>query len=360
MADAGFNDSKLVGNYLNMYFSQDQGVRLGDSAVVSLKLHGLYSKRRGWVKIFANQDAGKNYLKFVDEKQVVHIDVYHELGEIDPRLVARRIFKAVQANLLADEPSLKYVEDMLFRQAIDFCHKIMISTRMGSGSAYDLLQGNMEVPEDHKLEHVHVLAKLTSADYFWVLVIAEAVEDAILESGLKLSRVRGINHGLQKQPEQDLSSFLPIPWRRSGRGQEAERQVVKEKKNQLVVKLAERLGSVTEVEEFLNSFSGNPLKRKTKDSQVRRWGEIDQLVDQLLNANVLKKSIFGHSLSRDGEALLEFVAKHHHELETEMRRSIRRSPQGSHRARGPKQQLNRATKVYVTNHNKVIRLRDHP
>jgi len=359
MAETSFNDSKLIGNYLNIYFNQDQGVRLGDSAVVSFKVHGLYSKRRGWVKIYTNQDAGKNYLKFVDEKQVVHIDVYHQLGEIDPRLVARRIFQTVQENLLAEEPSLKYVEDMLFRQVIDFCHKIMISTRLGSGSAYDLLQGNMDVPEDQKLEHVHVLAKLNSSEYFWVLVIAEAVEDAILESGFKLSRVRGINHGMQKQPEQDLSSFLPIPWRRGGRG-EPERQVDREKKNRLVVKLAERLGSVTEVEEFLKSFSNNPLKRKTKDSQVRRWGEVDQLVDQLLNANVLKKSLFGHTLSRDGEALLDYIAKHHNEMETEMRRSIRRSPQGSHRARGPKQQLNRASRVYVTNHNKVVRLREHP
>ncbi|MGE5404696.1 MAG: vWA domain-containing protein, partial [Candidatus Saccharibacteria bacterium] len=359
MAESGFNDSKIVGNYLTMYFNQDQGVRLGDSAVVSQKLHGLYSKRRGWVKIYSNQDAGKNYLKFVDEKQVIHIDVYHELGEIDPRLVARRIFRAVQDFLLEEEPSLKYVEDMMFRQAIDFCHKLMISTRIGSGSAYDLLQGHMDVPEDKKLEHVHILAKLKSEEYYWVLIIAEAAEEAILESGLKLSRVRGINHGFQKQPEADLSSFLPIPWRRGGRG-EPERQVTREKKNRLVVKLAERLGSVTEVEEFLNSMSTNPLKRKTKDSQIRRWGEIDQLVDQLLNANVLKKSLFGYTLSKDGEALLDYVAKHHNELETEMRRSIRRSPQGSHRAHGPKQQLNRATRVYVTNHNKVLNLHDHP
>ena len=34
-----FNTSSVVGNYLNIYFGQEQGVRLGESGVVSLKAH---------------------------------------------------------------------------------------------------------------------------------------------------------------------------------------------------------------------------------------------------------------------------------------------------------------------------------
>jgi len=75
-----------VGNYLTLYFGQNQGVRLGESTVVSLKAHARMPEKRikGQIKILLNRDAGKVFLDFVDEGRVIHLDVFHRPGKVDP------------------------------------------------------------------------------------------------------------------------------------------------------------------------------------------------------------------------------------------------------------------------------------
>ena len=98
-----------VGNYLSLYFGQNQGVRLGESTVVSRKAHGRLPEKRvkGQIKILLNRDAGKTYLDYVDVDQVVHIDTYHKPGEINPRDAARAIFYALESHFLAQSPQLQ-------------------------------------------------------------------------------------------------------------------------------------------------------------------------------------------------------------------------------------------------------------
>jgi len=96
-----------VGNYLSLYFGQNQGVRLGESTVVSRKAHARLPEKRikGQIKILLNRDAGKTYLDYVDADQIVHIDVYHKPGYIDPRDAARAIFYAFDSYFLEKDPS---------------------------------------------------------------------------------------------------------------------------------------------------------------------------------------------------------------------------------------------------------------
>ena len=61
-----FNTSSVIGNYLRIYFRQEQGVRLGESGVVSLKVHQVVPGRKGQVKILTNRDAGQCFLEYID------------------------------------------------------------------------------------------------------------------------------------------------------------------------------------------------------------------------------------------------------------------------------------------------------
>lgn len=132
-----------VGNYLSLYFGQNQGVRLGESTVVSRKAHGRLPEKRikGQIKILLNRDAGKTYLDYVDADQVVHIDTYHKPGEIDPRDIARAIFYALEAHFLQQNPQLQYAEDERFRMVTGYANKLFITTNGGKGTVYDLFQG---------------------------------------------------------------------------------------------------------------------------------------------------------------------------------------------------------------------------
>ena len=72
------DNATSVANYLGLYLGQDQGVRLGDSVVVSTKAHRRMTEKRikGQIEILVNSDAGQTYLNYVDMEQVGGLPVY--------------------------------------------------------------------------------------------------------------------------------------------------------------------------------------------------------------------------------------------------------------------------------------------
>lgn len=347
-----------VGNYLSLYFGQNQGVRLGESTVVSRKAHGRMPEKRvkGQIKILLNRDAGKTYLDYVDADQVVHIDTYHKPGEIDPRDTARAIFYALDKHFLEKNPQLQYAEDERFRLVTDYANKIFITTNGGKGTVYDLFQGIMRpfIEGEEGFDHVHILARLSREEYYLVYVIAEAVEEVVLQSEVKLAKVRNITHGNQKQAEESFAGYIKLPWKKF-KGQHARQLPAKENVNQLILKLAEKFGGVDEIEEFLDSYSTNIFKRKGIDQQKKKWGDVEHYIEQLEELGLLKDTVMGKVLTRKGINLKEFVINHKCELETEIRRNMRRAPSGgTSRFRKLGKTDKKSSQVEFTNRNKTI------
>lgn len=346
-----------VGNYLSLYFGQNQGVRLGESTVVSRKAHARMPEKRikGQIKILLNRDAGKTYLDYVDADQIVHIDVYHKPGEIDPRDTARAIFYAIDNYFLEKNPQLQYAEDERFRIVTDYANKIFVTTNGGKGTVYDLFQGIMRpfIEEEEGFDHVHILARLNREEYYMVYIIAEAVEEVVLQSEVKLAKVRNIIHGNQKQAEESFAGYIKLPWKKF-KGQNARQLPAKENVNQLILKLAEKFGGVDEIEEFLDSYSTNIFKRKGIDQQKKKWGDIEHYVEQLEELGLLKDTVMGKVLTRKGINLKDFVMNHKCELETEIRRNMRRVPSGgTSRFRKMGKAEKKSSQVEFTNRNKT-------
>ena len=347
-----------VGNYLNLYFGQNQGVRLGESTVASTKVHARMPEKRikGQLKILVNRDAGKVFLDFVEEGRVVHIDVYHRPGKIDPRELARAIYSAIDDYFLAKDPQLQYAEDELFKMVIDYAGKIYITSNQGRGTLYNLLQDNVEPLVDYEegWDHVHILAQLDREDYYLVYIIAEIVEQVILENGIKLAKVRNIIHGNQKQAQDSYAGYIKLPWKHM-KGQQARHLPDKENVNQLIIKLAEKFGGVEEIQEFMENYSTNIFKRKGIQQQMKKWGDIEHDIEQLEELGILKDTPFGKFLTTKGLKLKEYVINHKCELETEPRRNPRRRPSGGGGRFKKLGQIDRKTsKVEYTNRNKTI------
>lgn len=329
--ETNVDKAAAVGNYLNLYFGQNQGVRLGESIVASCKAHGKMPEKRvkGQIKILINRDAGKTFLDFVDENQIVHLDVYHKPGIIKPNDVARGIFWAMDQYFLAKDPMLKYAEDERFKITAAYANKIYITTNQGRGTVYDLLQDIVQPIREGEegWDHVHILAQLKRDEYYLVYVIAEIVEEVVLASEVKLSKVRNITHGNQKAEQESYAGYIKLPWTHF-KGQMARQLPEKENVNQLIVKLAEKLGGVHEIEEFMENYSTNIFKRKGIEQQKKKWGDIDHDIEQLEELGLLKDTPFGKVLTKKGQKLKEFVINHKCELETEIRRNIRKMPSG--------------------------------
>lgn len=321
--------AESVGNYLNLYFGQNEGVRLGESTVVSRKMHALMPEKRikGQVRIVINQDAGRHYLDYIDEDQVVHIDIYHQTGDIDPIYLARAIYHALEDYILKQDPQLKYAEMEYTRILNDHLRQVLLSCNGGKGELLDLVQGRvqpMDVSDDGRT-HIHMLARFKREDYRLVYVIATTVEEALGDLEIKLAKVKNITHGKQKEAQEDFAGYMRLPWK-DFKGQRHMTLPDKENVNQLVVKLAERLGGVKEIEEFMDSYSTNVFRRKGMDEQKKKWGDVEDLVDQLEELELIKSTPFGKVLTKSGAKVKEYMILHQVELETEIRRNIRRMP----------------------------------
>lgn len=347
-----------VGNYLNLYLGQNQGVRLGDSIVVSRKAHARMPEKviKGQIKILINKDAGKTYLDFVDVDQVVHIDVYHKDGDIDPRDVAKSIFWALEDHLLEEEPQLKYAEDERFRIVADYANKIYITTNGGKGLLYDLFQEKVSPYSEGEegFDHVHVLARFNRDEYALIYVISEAVESAILASDVKLAKVRNISHGKEKKQEENFAGNMKLPWKKF-KGQMASQMPDKENVNELIMKLAEKFGGVEEIEDWMDCYSTNIFKRKGVEYQKKKWGDVEHYVEQLEELGIIEPGLTGRKLSKRGVILHDYIIKHRIELETEIRRNMRKVPGGgANRFRKYGKSESKNSQVEFTNYNRTV------
>jgi len=358
MLGEGTNVDKAtsVGNYLNLYFGQEQGIRLGESTVVSRKAHARMPEKRvkGQIKILTNRDAGKKYLDYVDVDQVIHLDVYHRPGDIDPRDVARAIFWAMEQHFVEKDPHLQYAEEERFKMVAEYANKIYITTNQGKGLLYDLFQNVVKPYQEGEegWDHVHVLARLNKEEYYLVYVLAETVELVVLESGVKLSKVRNITHGNQKEERESYAGYIKLPWK-NFKGQHAKQLPDKENVNQLILKLAEKFGGVDEIEEFMESYSTNVFKRKGIEQQKKKWGDVEHDIEQLEELGLLKDTPFGKVLTKQGLQLKDFVVNHKCELETEIRRNTRKMPGSGGRYKKLGKVEQQSSSVQYTNRNKT-------
>lgn len=349
-----FDTSSLIGNYLGMYFEKEQGVRLGESAVVSLKAHAQVPERRGHIRILVNRDAGKTYRDFVDTGQVVHIDVFHRPGAVDVRQVAKHIFWGIQNHLVSMDPSLQFNEDEKLKSALEYALKIEVVTRTGRGLVYELFQGEVQpvTESEEKLSHVHILAALTRERYGVILPVVEAVEEALLEADFELGKVKRIVHAKEKAKQENLAGYLILPWKK--KSGEYSPLLLRENQNQLLLKLAEKFASVEELEEFLQSYTTNIFKRKSREEQKRKVGDLDEYLDQLEDLGLLKKGVLGPTLTKEGKELTKYLFEHKCDIEAEIRRSIRKSPGKSRRYQRIGSSERTASIIQFTNRNKTL------
>ncbi len=360
---SNINNAASVANYLGLYLGQDQGVRLGDSTVVSTKAHRRMPEKKikGQVEILVNSDAGQTYLNYVDADQIVHIDVHHMPGNIDAQKVALAIYWAINDYVIEEDPQLQYADDVRFKAIASYAEKIHITTNLGQGWLFDIMQNEMEpyIEGEEGQDHVHILARLNRQTYSLIFIIASAVEDIIQQSGIQLAEVRNITHGKEKKILDDFGNYIKLPWKKF-KGKDAMLMAPDENVNQLVLKLAEKFGGVEDIEEWMQMYSTNIFKRKGADFQKKKWGDIDHYVKQLEELGLMQKTPLGRVLTKQGLAVQDYVIKHRIELETEIRRNIRRVP-GGRTSRFSKigQSDQDTTDVQLVNYNRTVNKKDN-
>lgn len=349
-------------SYLKAYFQRNQGVRLGETTVVSHKVHSNNPTTPGVIKIYIDQDAGQVYLKAPGENQILHMDVFHEPASLDPVYVARRIWAGLDKYFeqFRDENRAEITKEKCIELAKILAQKITVQTSGGKGNIFDLASRKGElIPPKKRVphNHVHILAEIEPGHYDVLIFMVDAIETAIQGQGFEIRRVDKITHC--KTPTQVNPGFgigITLPGFKSP---EVKRQVAMQNRLQIVLDLAAAFGSVEEAAKFIESLTPTGNMFLSNFAKKHGDGDLKQTLLDLANKNLVNKGKFLTTLTEAGKDLRDFIRMHQKELEAQVRKSIRRYKIARHNYQTYHNSHLKSRKHRLTDRKKIVGINDH-
>ncbi|WP_371365174.1 hypothetical protein SRRS_00670 [Sporomusa rhizae] len=191
-----------VAEVIGQVFAAGEGMRLGQSAVLSTKVHAFASRRPEFVQIF-NADAGKVLYNRSNSGEICHLDIFHQCAQVDHRFVAYYVYQAIgKYNSLADRQIELACAGIVNPDFVD------IQTAVGGGRITGSLHGGQKLSLRRVHEnHVHIALRLTAIDYMCLFYIVAAVEAALADQGVELRCNEGIFYVDSPEFQAELSSY---------------------------------------------------------------------------------------------------------------------------------------------------------
>lgn len=158
--------------------------RLGETSVVSLHVHTTDALDPGRIRVVTSADAGRVFYGRCRRGEVLHIDVFHEVGEVDHRRVAMSILD-LAAGTLSEQESLDQP------RLID---QVDVQTATGGGRITgDLCHGTKESLRRAHCNHVHLAVRSHPAVYPLLCDMVSTVEDEIIAQGYEIRRLESVS-----------------------------------------------------------------------------------------------------------------------------------------------------------------------
>ncbi len=156
------------------------GARIGETAAASLRVHTLDPARPGTVTVVADRDAGRIFYGRRQPDEILHIDVFHAVGDVDCRLAAAAVRSALAA----------YRSEGVAPPGAADADLFDVQTGVGGGrvSGDVALGSRASLRRAHK-NHVHIAGRRVPGDAGVAFYIVASVERTILACGLELRRI---------------------------------------------------------------------------------------------------------------------------------------------------------------------------
>ncbi len=184
---------------LRRVLRRGRGARLGEATVVSRHIHMANPQAPQVVTILSYLDAGQVLYGRRDRGQIIHLDLFHELADVDHRRVAAAVRRALDGAVLpGDEASGRVLADYF-----DLC------TGTGAGRVTGALNfGNASVRAAHR-NHVHLAGRLPDGHLHLLVPLVGAVEAEVQAQGVQIRRVEKLSHAVRpgSAPDLDLSNY---------------------------------------------------------------------------------------------------------------------------------------------------------
>jgi magnesium chelatase subunit D len=323
--------SDLDGAAVHLRRGLPWGVRLGETAVASTHVHLLNPADPDAAWVLVDRDAGQVFYGRPVAGEIVHLDVFHALADVDCHAVAGAVSAACAA-FGALRPGTAVRADL-----------VDLQTATGGGRATGRLQAGRvaSLCRAHR-SHVHLAARCLPADAAFCFLLVDAVEAAVAAQGVELRQIErvllrfGGRHG---EPE-DLSPYsaatdtllrAPESGSDAGAGEEAEAArrrwpAAADGQDDLLmvaVGLADRFGGPEAVRALLDCLD---RPRALRDVQVAGWTapQVRDAVMRLAHEGWAEAAGTVWGLTPAGRAVAEVYRRRLREVELALRMAARR------------------------------------
>jgi len=290
---------------------QKGGVRVGETAVVSYSVHTIDPSCPSEVRVLKYADAGRVFYQRQQAGEVIHADVFHDVGHVDHRILANKIRQAV-STYVSDSGS--YHNPDIIADYID------IQTGTGGGR----VTGSLTYGEGDKLRrahmnHVHLTLSVPSDMTGVLFYLVSAVEHGILEQSRQIRAIERIVHQeTRPQGEGDLSDYTSSSDSYL-RGSTSDQDTDESRVHRMAMELIEEFETPQAVRSLLDALSaensGHSMQQPDRSA-----------IEHLKTRGLVRRDGFRYRLTREGEALREYLRLHQRELESQVRKLIRRLP----------------------------------
>jgi len=312
-----------------------RGVRIGETALVSRCVHVLDPHCPGQAQVQCRLDAGQVFYQRSSTDEVVHIDIFHELADVDHRTAAEAIRRAVEAYgqqmSVLPRPLLELGGPIWSIAGLaDF---IDVQTATGGGRVTGSLNfGQKESLKIAHRGHVHVAAFLPPEMVGLVYYIVREVEASIVSSGVGLRRLEQIENASSSESSPvDLSPYScstdsymrgQIPYDGGNSLPDLMKQALE---------VCTDFGSVNSFKSFLECVAGPGRRENPYAMLEREFGDAEGMLAKLRTLEIVEGEGAALVLTAKGRRLALFLKKFAREVENQVRRIIRRSarPRGT-------------------------------
>jgi magnesium chelatase subunit D len=326
-----FSETYSIGNLsypakkLEEIFNQSRGARIGESTVVSQKIHTYDPAHPEEIRILQDIDAGQVFYHRHEPRQVYHLDVFHERGLVDHRKIGKTLKEAI-----ARYNATYAIENcLMFNRSYEDVKADLIDIQTGTGGGR--ITGNLNYGKKLSLRrahenHVHIAASLPVEHLACLFIIVSAVEAVILSCQLEIRKNEKIVHQQGGgQGNSDMSaysdhsdSFLRDKSSMPG----TSRSVQKYQYNQDAVELMNDFDHVEDMVDILKGAQDHENKSAMlRELEQKANGE--QTLNRLSAMGILKSVRNKIQLTDYGKELLNYLKVNIPEIEAHFRQVLR-------------------------------------
>lgn len=285
---------KFLLEKLKLTLENKKGVRVGETTVISKKVHVINQNHPQIVNIISNADAGVVFYNRPVEDEIIHIDLFHEIAICNVSRLSKKLINDLKAS-----PA---------RELIDY---IDIQTADGGGRLTGSLNyGNTEAIKKSHLNHVHIAVLLPNDLLKYIFLLVDSIEKGLLEQNIELRKINKIVHKVGNMPV-DLSDYTTESDSKLKNRHNSETNYKQES-----IKLINQFGSVEEVALIFDLLT----HQKAKTDFPKK--DICDILDYLNNNKFIEIRNGKYKLTNSGENFRNYIIRNQKELETILKKII--------------------------------------